>query len=225
MPSVRELDRLVDVEDFGNKFYDTGNTIGTTNRDNFLDVWLIDLGVAKDLWNEHEWVKCYKSIPSKRESIPMNVWVAEVRVLVRIAWSTLRSQIVGIRNIAAATKLESKDSDILSDSLEFLGGKPVIEDMDLWFYHSHQRYGMVQFLSGFSFLTMFLVARQSDFKWAASTSTCDDSSNKYRRTLYWQVIFFSRFVPCRKYRKGVCLASKGDSESVSGNVMNSFKHY
>ena len=86
-------------------------------------------------------MKCYKSIPSKRESIPMNVWVAEVRV--RIAWSILRSQIVGIRNIAAATKLESKDSDILSDSLEFLGGKPVIEDMDLWFYHSHQRYGSI----------------------------------------------------------------------------------
>ena len=43
--------RLLAVEEVGNKFDDTGNTSGTTDQDDFMNVRLVDLGVAKDLLN------------------------------------------------------------------------------------------------------------------------------------------------------------------------------
>jgi hypothetical protein len=40
---------LLAVEEIGNKFNDTGNTSGTTDQDDFMDVRLVDLGIAEDL--------------------------------------------------------------------------------------------------------------------------------------------------------------------------------
>jgi hypothetical protein len=39
------------VEEVGNQFDDTRNTSGTTNKDDFVDIGLVDLGVPKDFLN------------------------------------------------------------------------------------------------------------------------------------------------------------------------------
>ena len=51
---VDTLVRLLAVEEVGNKFDDTGNTSGPTNQDDFMNVRLVDLGVAKDLLNRYK---------------------------------------------------------------------------------------------------------------------------------------------------------------------------
>jgi hypothetical protein len=48
---VDALVGLLAVEEVGNKFDDTGDTSGTTDQDDFMDVRLVDLGVAEDLLN------------------------------------------------------------------------------------------------------------------------------------------------------------------------------
>ena len=37
------------IEEVGNKFDDTRNTRGTTDQDDFMDIRLVDLGIAEDL--------------------------------------------------------------------------------------------------------------------------------------------------------------------------------
>jgi hypothetical protein len=72
---------LIAVEEVRNKFDDTGNTSGTTDQDDFVDIRLDDLGVADDLLNRFKSTTeeilaelfetgagegSVKSIPSKR---------------------------------------------------------------------------------------------------------------------------------------------------------------
>jgi len=40
------------VEEVGNEFDDTGDTGWTTDQDDFMDVGLVNLGVAEDLLNK-----------------------------------------------------------------------------------------------------------------------------------------------------------------------------
>ena len=48
---VDALVRLLAIEEVGNKSDDMGNTSGTTDQDDFMDVRLVDLGVAEDFLN------------------------------------------------------------------------------------------------------------------------------------------------------------------------------
>jgi hypothetical protein len=48
---VDALVELLAVKEVGNKFDDTRDTSGTTDQDDFMNVRLVDLGVAEDLLN------------------------------------------------------------------------------------------------------------------------------------------------------------------------------
>jgi len=48
---VDALVGLLAVEEVGNKLDDTGDTSGTTDQDDFMDVRFVDLGVTKDFLN------------------------------------------------------------------------------------------------------------------------------------------------------------------------------